>query len=194
MGTHAISAGRADDGRRDPRRGVRRRSRKRDFARRRVRPQVKPDYIAEAALLARQVGAPVKVTWTREDEIRHDYYHAICAQHLEAGLAADGRAAAWLHRTVFPPIEATFQPNVTYGSAGELQQGVTDMPYAIENVRCENGPAAGHVRIGWYRSVYNIPHAFAACSFADELAAAAGRDPVQYLRQLLGDPRRLDFK
>jgi isoquinoline 1-oxidoreductase beta subunit len=153
----------------------------------------KPDYIAEAALLSRQLGAPVKVTWTREDEIQHDYYHAICAQHLEAGLAADGRAAAWLHRTVFPAIESTFQPDVIYGSAGELQQGVTDMPYAIANVRCENGPAASHVRIGWYRSVYNVPHAFAVCSFADELAHAAGKDPVEYLRQLLGDPRKLDF-
>jgi isoquinoline 1-oxidoreductase subunit beta len=153
----------------------------------------KPDYVAEAALLSRQVGAPVKVTWTREDEIQHDYYHAICAQHLESALAADGRATAWLHRTVFPAIESTFQPNVAYGSAGELQQGVTDMPYAIANVRCENGPAAGHVRIGWYRSVYNIPHAFAVCSFADELARAAGKDPVEYLRQLLGDPRKLDF-
>jgi isoquinoline 1-oxidoreductase beta subunit len=153
----------------------------------------KPDYIAEAALLSREIQAPVKVTWTREDEIQHDYYHAICAQHLEAGLAADGGATAWLHRTVFPAIESTFQPDVTYGSAGELQQGVTDMPYAIANVRCENGPAANHVRIGWYRSVYNIPHAFAVCSFADELAHAAGKDGVEYLRQLLGDPRRLDF-
>jgi isoquinoline 1-oxidoreductase subunit beta len=153
----------------------------------------KPDYIAEAALLARQIGAPVKVTWTREDEIQHDYYHAICAQHLEAGLAADGQATSWLHRTVFPAIESTFQPNVTYGSAGELQQGVIDMPYAIANVRCENGPAANHVRIGWYRSVYNVPHAFAVCSFADELAHAAGKDPVEYLRQLLGQPRKLDF-
>jgi isoquinoline 1-oxidoreductase subunit beta len=153
----------------------------------------KPDYVAEAALLSRAAGAPIKVTWTREDEIQHDYYHAICAQHLEAGLDAQGHASAWLHRTVFPAIESTFQPNVTYGSSGELQQGVTDMPYAIANVRCENGPAAGHVRIGWYRSVYNIPHAFAVCSFADELAHAAGRDPVEYLRQLLGEPRKLDF-
>jgi len=153
----------------------------------------KPDYVAEAALLARRLDAPVKVTWTREDEIQHDYYHAISAQHLEAGLGPDGRPTAWLHRTVFPAIEATFQPNVTYGSAGELQQGVTDMPYAIANVRCENGAAANHVRIGWYRSVYNIQHAFAVCSFADELAHAAGKDPVEYLRELLGEPRKLDF-
>jgi hypothetical protein len=73
---------------------------------------------------------------------------------------------AWLHRTIFPPIQSTFQPNVTMGSAGELQQGVVDMPYAIPNVRCENGPATAHVRIGWYQSVFNIPHAFAVCSFA----------------------------
>ena len=154
----------------------------------------KPDYVAEAALLSRMVGGPVKVTWTREDDIQHDYYHAICAQHLEAALDQDGRANAWLHRTVFPPIEATFQPDIVYGSGGELGQGVVDMPYDIPNVRCENGAVANHVRIGWYRSVYNIPHAFAVCSFADELAVAAGKDPVEYLRELLGPPRTLDLK
>jgi isoquinoline 1-oxidoreductase beta subunit len=89
----------------------------------------KPDYVAEAALLSRAVGAPIKVTWTREDDIQHDYYHAICAQHLEAVLDQEGRADAWLHRTVFPPIEATFQPDIVYGSGGELGQGVVDMPY-----------------------------------------------------------------
>jgi isoquinoline 1-oxidoreductase beta subunit len=151
----------------------------------------KPDYVAEAAVLSQKLGAPVKVTWTRPDDIKHDYYHAICAQHLEAGLDANGRATAWLHRTVFTPIEATFQPDVTHGSPGELQQGVTDMPYAIANIRCENGAAANHIRIGWYRSVFNIPHAFAVCSFADELAAAAGKDPHDYLRQLIDKPRRI---
>ena len=154
----------------------------------------KPDYVAEAALLSRMAGVPIKVTWTREDDIEHDYYHAVCAQHLEAGVDRDGHATAWLHRTVFPPIEATFQPDVVYGSGGELGQGVIDMPYDIPNVRCENGAAANHARIGWYRSVYNIPHAFAVCSFADELAAAAGKDPVEFLRELLGAPRALDLK
>jgi isoquinoline 1-oxidoreductase beta subunit len=154
----------------------------------------KPDYVAEAALLSRMVGAPIKVTWSREDDIQHDYYHAICAQHLKAALDQDGRANAWLHRTVSPPIEATFQPNIVYDTGGELGQGVVDMPYYIPNVRCENGAAANHVRIGWYRSVYNIPHAFAVCSFADELAAAAGKDPVEYLRELIGPPRILDLK
>ena len=154
----------------------------------------KPDYVAEAALLSRVVGAPIKVTWTREDDIQHDYYHAICAQHLDAALDHDGRANGWLHRTVFPAIEATFQPDIVYGSPDELGQGVCDMPYDIPNVRAENGAAANHVRIGWYRSVYNIPHAFAVCSFTDELAAAAGKDPVEYLRDLLGPARILDLK
>jgi isoquinoline 1-oxidoreductase beta subunit len=83
---------------------------------------------------------------------------------------------------------------MTYGGAGELQQGFVDMPYDIENVRCENGPAANHVRIGWYRSVFNIPHAFAVCSFADELAVAAGRDPLDYLRELIGKPRHIHLR
>jgi isoquinoline 1-oxidoreductase beta subunit len=113
----------------------------------------KPDYVAEAALLSRMVGAPVKVTWTREDDIQHDYYHAIDAQHLEAGLDQNGRAHAWLHRTVFPPIEATFQLDIVYGRGGELGLGVVDTPYDITNVRCENGAVANQVRIGWYRSV-----------------------------------------
>src|SRR5439155_2485320 len=93
----------------------------------------KPDYVVEAALLSRAVGAPVKVTWTREDEIHHDYYHTVNAQHLEAALDARGRAIAWLHRAVFPAIPSTFQPNVIYASNGELSQGVLDVPYDIRS-------------------------------------------------------------
>src|SRR5258708_6605722 len=119
----------------------------------------KPDFIAWAAVLSQKVGAPVKVTSTREDEIRNDYFHAVCAQHLEGGLDANGRAVAWLHRTAFPSIASTFQPNVRYGNAGELGQGVVDMPYAISNVRCENGAADAPVRLGSDRSLYIIPHA-----------------------------------
>lgn len=153
----------------------------------------KPDYVGEAAFLSRAVGRPVKVTWTREDDLRNDYYHAACAQHLEGGLDDQGRVVAWLHRSAFPSIGSLFKAGVTHGSDGELGQGMVDMPYDIPHVRCENGEAQAHTRIGWYRAVYNLPHAFAIGSFIDELAVAAGRDPVEHLLALLGQPRHIDL-
>lgn len=153
----------------------------------------KPDYVVEAALLSREVGAPVKVLWTRDDDIQHGYYHPPSAQRLEGGLDAHGRVVAWLHRTAFPSIGSTFAPNVTHAGASELGMGVTDLPYDIPNIRCENGAADPHVRIGWYRSVMNIQHAFAVGSFVDELAHAAGRDPKDFLLDLIGPARRVDL-
>lgn len=153
----------------------------------------KPDFIVEAALLARDTGQPVKVVWTREDDIQHDYFHTVAAQHLEGGLNADGRVTAWLHRTALPSIGATFVPGTVYAGEGEVGQGVTDLPFAVPNLRCENGPAAALTRIGWYRSVINIPHAFAIWSFADELAHAAGKDPKEFFLQLIGPDRIIDM-
>jgi isoquinoline 1-oxidoreductase beta subunit len=95
---------------------------------------------------------------------------------------------------VFPPIASTFNPDAVQGDAGDLQQGWTDMPFAIPNLRVENGAAKAHVRIGWLRSVANIYHAFAVQSFGDELAHRAGRDPVEYLLELLGPARIIDLK
>jgi isoquinoline 1-oxidoreductase beta subunit len=152
----------------------------------------KPDFIVEAALLSREAGAPVKVVWTRDDELRHGYYHAVAAQHLEAGLDTNGKVVAWLHRTAFPSINATFAPGVEYASEGELGLGCIDAPWNVANLRCETGKAPAHTRIGWFRSVCNIQHAFAACSFVDELAHAAGRDPRDFLLDLIGPPRHVD--
>jgi CO/xanthine dehydrogenase Mo-binding subunit len=78
------------------------------------------------------------------------------------------------------------------GQAFELAMGAVDMPFAIPNVRVENPEAEAHKRIGWFRSVSNIPHAFAVQSFAAELAAAAGRDPKEYLLELIGYDRLID--
>jgi isoquinoline 1-oxidoreductase beta subunit len=154
----------------------------------------KPDFIVEAALLSKQVGAPVHLTWTREDEIQHCYYHTVTAMHFEAGLDATGRATSWLGRTAFPCISTVFAPNVKTPDAGELELGFVDVPYAIPNVRIEACDAEAHVRIGWFRSVSNIPHVFGVASFADELAHAAGKDPKDYLLELIGPARTIDLK
>lgn len=152
----------------------------------------KPDFVVEAALIAREIGKPVKVTWTREDDIRHGYYHSVSAQYCEAGLDKNGRCTALLHRTVFPSIGSTFDNAAKGPSDGEMGLGATDVPFAMPNLRVESGDAKGHLRIGWLRSVSNIYHAFAIQSFAAELAHAAGRDPKDYLLELIGPPRLVD--
>ena len=154
----------------------------------------KPDYVAEAAVLSKKVGRPVKVVWTREDDIKFDYYNAVASMYMKAALGSNGKPTAWLQRSVFPPIPSIFDVNVVYGDPSHLQQGWTDIPYDLPNLRIENGPAKAHVRIGWLRSVANIYHAFAIQCFTDELAHAAGRDPLDYLLDLIGKPRTIDFK
>ena len=153
----------------------------------------KPDFVLEAALLSREMGgAPVKVTWTREDDLHHDYLHTVSAERIDAGLDAQGHVVAWRHRTVAPTIRATFVPDPKLEQPGELSQGVLDVPFNIANLRCEVGEAEAHTRIGWFRSVSNIPHAFAVQSFVAELAHAAGRDPKDMLIELLGPPRLVE--
>ena len=154
----------------------------------------KPDFIVEAALLSKDVGGPVHLTWTREDEIQNAYFHTVTAMHFEAGLDASGRATAWLGRTAFPCISTVFAPNLKTPDPGELDLGFTDVPYAIPNVRIEACDAEAHSRIGWFRSVSNIPHVFGVCSFADELAHAAGKDPKEYLLELIGPARHVELK
>ena len=153
----------------------------------------KPDFVAEAAVLSKKLGRPVKVVWTREDDIKFGYYNAVAAMYLKASLDARGKPIAWLQRSVFPPIPSTFDVSAVYGDAGHLQQGWTDIPYDIPNLRIENGPAKAHVRIGWLRSVANIYHGFAVQTFTDELARRAGRDPAEYLLDIIGSPRTMDL-
>jgi isoquinoline 1-oxidoreductase subunit beta len=148
-----------------------------------------PDFAVEAAVLSKKTGKPVKVVWSREDDIKFDVYHSVAAMYMKAALGPDGRPTAWLQRTVFPPIGSTFDPNNNYSAPDELGLGFTDVPFALANFRAENGPATAHMRIGWFRSVANVYHAFGIQSFADELAHAAGKDPVEYMLQLLGPDR-----
>ncbi len=150
----------------------------------------KPDYGVEAAVLSKAMdGKPVKVVWTRDDDLHNDYFHTVSVEHLEAGVDAKGLPVAWLHRTVAPTIVSTFDAEAKQEANWELGMGVINVPFAIPNIRIENPEAIAHTRIGWFRSVSNVPHAFAVQSFVAELAAAAGRDPKDFLLEVIGPAR-----
>lgn len=153
----------------------------------------KGDFATEAALLAKETdGKPVKVVWTREDDLQHSFYHTVSVEHLEAGLDKSGKPVAWLHRSVAPTIMALFVPGANQEAPFEVGMGLVNVPFDIPNLRIENPEARAYTRVGWYRAVSNIPHAFAIQSFVAELAAAAGRDPKDYLLELIGPSRRID--
>jgi isoquinoline 1-oxidoreductase beta subunit len=152
----------------------------------------KPDFVAEAALLAKQLGKPVKVVWSREDDIHFDYFHSVAAMYLKAAVDGKGRPTAWLGRSAYPPIGSQNDVNARYGGLGMM--GWADVPWEIPHIRTENGPAEAHTRIGWLRSVGNVFHAYGVHSFVDELAAQAGRDRVEYLLDLIGSNRVIELR
>jgi isoquinoline 1-oxidoreductase beta subunit len=153
----------------------------------------KPDYCVEAALLSRELKRPVHMTWTREDDVQHDYYHAISAIHCEAAVGDNGRPVAWLQRVAYPSIGSTFSKGADRPAAFEAEMGHTDLPYDVPNLSLEVCRAKAHTRIGWLRSVCHIQQNFAVGSFVDELAHAAGRDPLEYLLDALGADRMIDM-
>jgi isoquinoline 1-oxidoreductase beta subunit len=153
----------------------------------------KCDYALEAALLSKELGAPVKVQWTREDDVRHGFLHTVSVERIEAGLDKSGKVIAWRHRSVAPTIFSTFAPKSVHEAGFELGMGLVDMPFEIANIQCENPEATAYTRIGWFRSVSNIPHAFAVQSMAAEIAHATGRDQKDMLLELIGAPRIVDL-
>ncbi len=152
----------------------------------------KADFVTEAALLSREVGAPVRVQWTREDDVRHSFYHTASAERIEVALDEDGKVTGWKHNSVAPSILSTFAPDSGQQFFIESGMGHVDMPFDIPNVRCHNGKAMAHTRIGWFRAVSNVPRAWAIGSFVGELAAELGRDDRQMWLDLIGAPRSID--
>lgn len=152
----------------------------------------KADFCSEAALLSKKLGAPVRLQFTREDDVRHDYVNTVSANRLTAGLDASGHVTAWRHRTAFPSIGSLFGPSTRPG-VDDLQQGVLDLALAVPNVTAEICEATAHTRIGWLRSVYNIFQAFSIGSFVDEIAHAKNADTREVWLELLGPPRRMSL-
>jgi isoquinoline 1-oxidoreductase beta subunit len=153
------------------------------------------DFMIEAALVSQKLGGtPVLLQWTREDDIRHSFYHTTSVERIEMAIDDKGKVTGWRHRTVAPSILSTFAPDSGYQFNIEYGMGFVNTPFDIPNVRCENGQAMAHTRIGWYRSVSNIPRVFAVQSAVCEVAAKLGRDPKDFLLELIGPDRMLDPK
>ncbi|MGJ4881979.1 molybdopterin cofactor-binding domain-containing protein [Bradyrhizobium sp. HKCCYLRH1065] len=151
----------------------------------------KCDFALEAALLSKTLGAPVKVQWTRDDDLHHDFLHTVSVERIEAGLDKSGKVVAWRHRSVAPTILSTFAAGADHAAPFELGMGLVDMPFEIANIQCENPAAKAMTRIGWFRSVSNIPRAFAVQSMVGEIAHSTGRDQKDTLLDLIGTPRVL---
>lgn len=146
----------------------------------------KPDFAVEAALLATHMRRPVKMVWTREDDVRHGYYHAVAAQRVEVGLDASGRVQAWDHRSAYPSLLEVYTGQPADRASSFEVAPVMEQPLAVPHLRLSSGEAKAHVRVGWLRSVTSIQHGFAVGSMVDEIAEATGRRPDRVWNELFG--------
>ena len=152
----------------------------------------KPDFAAEAALIAKAVGKPVKVTWTREDAIKQGYYHASSVQTFAAALDKKDQLLGIKSCVASPTIMSLFGPDSGFLQDWEAGQGFSNLPYQIDNQLIENAHTPAHTRIGWMRSVFHINHAFGVNSFFDELARDVKQDPFVFHQRLIGKDRVVD--
>ncbi len=172
-----------------------------------------PDFVPEAALVSKQVGRPVKLIWSREDDMRHDFYRPATYNVMKASLDDAGQVQSWSHKIVAPsmfrsllPIMGKVAPewlphwltNSLTAAAGTIvktrdptsHEGAVDQPYAIPNVDIAHVFYDPGVPLGFWRSVGHSQNAFVVESFIDELAHKAGDDPYKFRRRLLSDNAR----
>jgi isoquinoline 1-oxidoreductase beta subunit len=151
------------------------------------------DFVVEALELSRAVGAPVQVVWSREDDLRHDFYRPATYHLLRAGLDEAGKPRVWTHRLVGPAILRRIAAGaIRNGIDPTSVEGAAGLPYAIPNLEVDFVEHDAGIPTGFWRSVGNSQNAYAVECFVDEVAAAAGRDPFDLRRELLaGKPRHL---
>jgi isoquinoline 1-oxidoreductase beta subunit len=152
-----------------------------------------PDFGLEAAQVSKAVGAPVKVVWTREDDMRHDFYRPCSLHKLSAALDLNGLPLAWLHKMASTSISTFWDPPDTVKHEASEIGGAVNLPYAIPHVRMEYSHAARAFPVMWWRSVEHSVNAFVVESFIDELAAAAKRDPFELRMTLLAVARQVKY-
>lgn len=155
----------------------------------------KSDFIQEAALVSQKMGgAPILLQWTREDDMRHGFYHTVSVERVEMAFDDKNKVTGWRHRSVAPSILSTFVADSGFKFFIENGMGHVNIPYDVPNISCEDGKAMAMTRIGWYRSVSNIPRVFATGSAVCEAAHQVGKDPKDFLLELIGADRTIDPK
>ncbi|MGI9304797.1 MAG: molybdopterin cofactor-binding domain-containing protein [Gammaproteobacteria bacterium] len=154
------------------------------------------DVVTQAVRVALKTkGRPVKLIWSREEDIQHDVYRPAVLSRFRAGLDADGSPSAWLNRLASPSVGyAVSKRNMPFASTAMPDRSNTDgaahLPYGIPGRRVEHVTVASPVPVGFWRSVGHSHNAFFTECFIDELAHKAGRDPFEYRRALLADRPR----
>jgi isoquinoline 1-oxidoreductase beta subunit len=149
------------------------------------------DFIPAAVIASKAVGAPVKLIWTREDDMTHDYYRPPASIRLDGGLDAAGALVAWRFHTVSPSITARFSPSTT-DPFDSVVEGAFNFPYDVPNLTVNYTRQEIGIDVGYMRSVSHAINCFAIESFMDELAAAAGTSPYEFRAKLLAKkPRHL---
>src|SRR5262249_17039623 len=149
------------------------------------------DYVTEAFQVSKAVKAPVKLVWTREDDMMHDFYRPASLHRMSAALDENGEIAAWMHRMSSVSLSVFWDPPDQAKPASSESGGSVNVPYAIPNVRMEYAPARSSVPVMWWRSVEHSHSAFVVESFLDELAAAAKLDPLALRLKLLAADREV---
>ncbi len=151
------------------------------------------DFVTDACETSKAMKAPVQVTWSREDDIQHDYYRPASYVKLAAGLGADGNPVAFTARVACDSINNWFFPgSVKNGMDESSVEGLSDMPYDVANILVDYKMTTPGIPTGFWRSVGASQNGFFEESFIDELAAAAKKDPYEYRKALLSkQPRHL---
>jgi len=149
------------------------------------------DFVMEAAQVAKATGKPVMVLWTREDDMQHDFYRPASYHKLRGALDGQGNLTAWKHFQTSTSIARMWEKDgLEKPEDGEFGSDLT-LPYTTPNIRIEYTLAESSVPRAWWRSVENSSSGFVQESFIDELAAAAGQDPLAFRLKLIGDDRKV---
>jgi isoquinoline 1-oxidoreductase beta subunit len=149
------------------------------------------DFVMEAAQVAKAAGQPVMVVWTREDDLQHDFYRPASYHKCQGVVDAAGNLAAWKHFQTSTSIAAKWrEKGEENAEQGEFGTGAT-VPYSSPNIRIEYTLAHSSAPRAWWRSVEHSSSGFVVESFVDELAAAAGQDPLEFRLKLIGESRKI---